>query len=331
MPLRDQLLESAHVLGVLDAVHRLMRQRCTVLLYHSVAADGVSPFMNADTFRAHMSMLRDEFNVVTADAYRRSLAGQTTLPRRSVLITFDDGFENSFTVVQPIMRALGLPWVLFTTTISLRDPGAMLWMTKLRAVCLFAATEVLTILDQDWTLGETRADRLQTYKRLNRWIAGHPTAEVMPAVLALIETHWPSVPADYVRHYCRLVDSEQLCELARSGLVEIGCHTRSHPFMPRLTAESLREEVVGALEDLRAVLGRRPTMFSYPSGLYGAREIRALANAGIELGFAVAPSLGRDPAFEIPRIGIYRSSPAVLRGKALGLAQSLRRIGFPNG
>lgn len=62
-----------------------------------------------------------------------------------------------------------------------------------------------------------------------------------------------------------LADWEALGRLAEEG-VELGVHSRSHPHLPELDAERLRDEVLGAADELAARLGVRPRAFAYPYG-----------------------------------------------------------------
>jgi peptidoglycan/xylan/chitin deacetylase (PgdA/CDA1 family) len=67
-----------------------------------------------------------------------------------------------------------------------------------------------------------------------------------------------------------------LRELARDG-VELGAHSRTHPFLPRLSDEDLVEEMEGSARVIEAETGIRPRSFSYP---YGAHDDRVVAAAG---------------------------------------------------
>ena len=329
--LAERLLASSPAVAALSLLQRVSPERCTVLLYHSVTPPGPYPGLDADSFRAQMALLRDEFNVVGADAYLRYLAGDCALPPRSVLVTFDDGFVNNMTVVQPIMKEFGLPWVLFTTTCALRGGPPWLWSTRLKACCLFAKTDSVELLGRRWLLGPGSGERLAVYKQMNRMVSNEPMTTALPPIEGWIETHWQDVPEDYIDTHCRLLSSSQLRELADSPLVEIGCHTRSHPFLNRIPEAALAGEIDGAMDDLEEVLGRRPRMFAYPSGAYGSREANRVAAAGAECAFAVAQVVDPRSPFEITRYGVYSPGTTALRAKGLGLGRHLRRLGVQVG
>jgi peptidoglycan/xylan/chitin deacetylase (PgdA/CDA1 family) len=248
-----------------------------------------------------------------------------------VLVTFDDGFANNLDVVQPIMSHLGLPWVLFTTTCALRGDAPWLWSTRLKACCLFGEDGSFESIGQRWHLGGSYAERLAVYKRMNRAISRLPMSVALPSLEEWIERQWHRVPRDYVESHCRLLNPSQLQQLVDSRLVEIGCHTRTHPFLNQIEESALADEVDGAMGDLEEVVGRRPRMFAYPSGAYGNREARRVAVSGAACAFAVADVVNPRSRFEITRFGVYSPGTTILRAKGLGLGRHLRRLGVAVG
>lgn len=274
-----------------------------------------------------MDMLQAEFRVVAADEYLWQLKQNKRLPRRSVLITIDDGFENSLRVIHPVMEQRQLPWVLLTTTQALDQPGAVLWFAGLRAVCLYAAGGRIELLGRCWTL-EDVPGRLRAWQEMIHWAGQFPAHESLSAAQKLMGTHWSEVSADYAASFCSMLTEDQLCLLAASGLVEIGCQTKTHPFLPCVADARLGEEIDEPTRRLAELLGCPIRTFAYPAGQYGPREIERVAKAGLDCAFALHPVLGRVPRYEIPRSGVYDPSPAVVRAKSLGLDTVLRSMGM---
>lgn len=110
---------------------------------------------------------------------------------------------------------------------------------------------------------------------------------------------------------------EQIRELAAAG-VEIGAHTRTHPDLGQVTDEHLlRDEIVGAKEDLEAITGESVRYFSFPFGLQQNMSPTAFAIAH-EAGFAGVCSgygsynLPGDDPFHLQRI---HADPQMIRLK----------------
>jgi peptidoglycan/xylan/chitin deacetylase (PgdA/CDA1 family) len=65
-------------------------------------------------FRRHLQLLdRWGFTAITFDDYRLYLAGELNLPRKPVIITFDDGYLDVYKNAFPVLREFGMKAVVF--------------------------------------------------------------------------------------------------------------------------------------------------------------------------------------------------------------------------
>jgi len=83
-------------------------------MYHSVAEDplylhSVSP----TSFEGQMRFLAAMHNVISLDQLVDCWHGKIDLPDQSVVITFDDGWINTYTTAYPILTQYGLPATVF--------------------------------------------------------------------------------------------------------------------------------------------------------------------------------------------------------------------------
>src|SRR4051812_49284429 len=71
-------------------------------------------YVSRDTFIGFLSYLRESgWNVIDLQGFLTGLAAPESLPERSVLITFDDGYRSMRTVALPLLQEFGFPAVLF--------------------------------------------------------------------------------------------------------------------------------------------------------------------------------------------------------------------------
>ena len=100
----------------------------------------------------------------------------------------------------------------------------------------------------------------------------------------------------------RALSLDEVAELTREPLMEVGAHGRSHADLgPMEYGEQLWGEVAGAKRELEAVTGTSVTRFAYPYGAvvnYSGEAIRTLEEAGFEAAFTIVPGfnfLDSDP------------------------------------
>lgn len=97
----------------------------------------------------------------------------------------------------------------------------------------------------------------------------------------------------------------QLQEMVSSGLVTAGDHTLSHPSLPPLTEEKLKDQIVSAKNIIEENLGGTVNVFSYPYGGSNGQTEKFLHEGGFVA--AVTSSRGLSCAklpYELPRIRI---------------------------
>ncbi len=90
-----------------------------VLLYHLPPAD----------FEAQMQRLHDlGFTAITLDTYVRFMRGEAVdLPKRPILLTFDDGDVSSWERADPVLARFGWTAAMYIPTGAVGRPGRMSW------------------------------------------------------------------------------------------------------------------------------------------------------------------------------------------------------------
>jgi peptidoglycan/xylan/chitin deacetylase (PgdA/CDA1 family) len=86
----------------------------------------------------------------------------------------------------------------------------------------------------------------------------------------------------------RLSSADELVAAARDGL-DIGSHTVTHPWLPRLDHDEVKRELVDSRHALEDLLGRPISSLAYPTGGWN-RAVRAIAG---EAGYRMAITVDR--------------------------------------
>ena len=101
-----------------------------VLMYHriddqsQVTKLSVSP----ESFARHMKFLDDwGYRVLQLNELAQYVQSGTPVPPRSVVITFDDGFDSVFTEAFPVLRQHAVPATVFVITDRVGEPGYLTW------------------------------------------------------------------------------------------------------------------------------------------------------------------------------------------------------------
>ena len=86
-----------------------------MLMYHSIAAEANNDaVISQERFVEHMAFLKEQqYNPISLDELYGYLQQGNKLPPRPVVITFDDGYRDTYEVVLPIIKQYGFKSTLF--------------------------------------------------------------------------------------------------------------------------------------------------------------------------------------------------------------------------
>jgi peptidoglycan/xylan/chitin deacetylase (PgdA/CDA1 family) len=92
-----------------------------VLMYHHVSSSGDPLTISPENFESQIGWLaRNGYVTLTADEFARFLHG-SLMPRKSVLLTFDDGYLGNYVHAHPILLRYGFNAVMFLVTGRVHD------------------------------------------------------------------------------------------------------------------------------------------------------------------------------------------------------------------
>lgn len=284
-----------------------------VLVYHRVYKPaGISngdPHVLSATptnFDAQIRYLARHYVPITAQTAAAALRGETRLPRRAVLVTFDDGYRDFLTEAWPVLKRYGVPALLFVPTAFAGTVRTFWWDELYAMVAGTDAPEVRVSGLGTYPLGTAEA-RWRTVRSLNR-LFKHLTPDVLMARLQELR----GVIGAVGPMQCAVLTWDDLRGLAAEGLA-VGSHGRSHAALPYLPGSQLMDELCQAHADLKRELGQFSPLFSYPYGLADSRAVPTLR----ELGYvgAFISLLGRN--------FVGRRDPFMLYRHSVNLGQSL--------
>jgi peptidoglycan/xylan/chitin deacetylase (PgdA/CDA1 family) len=230
-----------------------------VVLYHHVAdapcelTDRLGVTTRVDDFEWQLDVFARDYDVVDLDAV---LSGR--LPRRPLLITFDDAYRSILDTAAPMLAARGMSSVFFLVPGLVG--GSELMLDNL--LCLLANRVGLGTIEAAIT-GET--PRCTSVGQLiARVVADLPYAKRLGLGKSLASRF--DVDAAACRERSNLyLCPDDLPRLVDLG-IEIGNHTASHVHCRSLDPASADSEITRSKRMLEAWSGTRVRAFSYPYG-----------------------------------------------------------------
>jgi len=315
----------------LKRVTAFFRSDVVILLYHRVAEPSSDPRLlcvSPRHFAQHLEYLGQRYPILSLQTLVSKLKGGE-LPKRGVVLTFDDGYADNLWNAKPLMARYDFPATVFVTPGFIKA-GREFWWDQLERLLLQPGTlpEPLVLeingRTHEWELAEAASYTQDDYAKNCGWNVLNkedPTARhrLYRALCKLVRPLRPSHRENVLEQLAawagndtpgslenRSLNLDELRELAASGLVEVGAHSMSHSVLSCLPEAEQRSEIAEGKLKLEEALGKRVTSFSYPFGGhadYTADTVRLLKETGYHCACSNFPGLvfrGCD-TYQIPR------------------------------
>jgi peptidoglycan/xylan/chitin deacetylase (PgdA/CDA1 family) len=226
-----------------------------ILTYHHVGPNTDSKdalnTVSTKSFEFQMEFLRRHgYQAISFDDLVEGIKKGYTFSRNSVVIQFDDGYEDNYTNAFPIIKKYEIPAMVFLISDVVGNPGFLTW--------------------------------------------------------------------------------DQIKEMERYHFLA-GSHTRHHYYLPSLSLEKAKDEIIGSKKVIENNLGHAIDYFAYPSGGFTIEDKEILKEAG----FKAAGTTNRGKAkfnhdlYELKRIrmndGDDRYKGLILWGKLSGYYNLFRK------
>ncbi len=275
----------------------LLGSELTILAYHRVLEhwdeeqfefDVELISASAKEFAWQMAYVRENYSPITFCQLIAFLDGRARLPKRPILVTFDDGFDDNYHHAFPILRSADVPATVFLSTGYIGGVRTF-WYDWLCYLCNFAARSKnradITFGGKEFQLGYDLAQRRENISGLFGFVKRMKDDALRSELKRLeedLDIEYPSIGFDASRP----LSWEQVREMSEGG-IEFGSHAVTHPILTNLSEGQLSEELNSSKRRIETELAQRVEVIAYPVGedfAFDDAVIKASRDAGYRLG-----------------------------------------------
>lgn len=269
----------------LFAVYGWLRLRFTkspvliILTYHRILpADATERHFEQPGMVTRPELLAQHIRVmqglgavaVHLDEWLDKQARKQTLPRLAFAVTFDDGWRDNFDHAYPKLRQQNIPATIFLVTRMTNSqdtfwPERVLQLLTNRSIAEAGP-------GYQWLVPFLPEDRrhkgpltLQEADGVISKLKSLPDESIYAHLRQIAPEDEANIRANEQQR--AILNDQEISEMAESGLIKFGAHTRHHYRLNRLSDPSnLKAEIVGSLEDLHSLGEAAVPIFCYPNG-----------------------------------------------------------------
>jgi peptidoglycan/xylan/chitin deacetylase (PgdA/CDA1 family) len=295
-----------------------------VITYHGVLPTGyevIDPdqdggLVTVEQFRLQLRLLKSHYHVVSPAEVLAWVTEGRELPRRSVLLTCDDGLSNTLTDMAPVLREERLSCLFFVLGSSAGQEPKRLWYDELYKLLLAAPSGSFPLEATGTTLElQGRGQRRRVWGELLKRLSALDQPERLrfiddARVKFGLGEEWEAKfrSSEARRRRFSLLNLIELRQLVDEGM-SVGSHTLSHPMLSQQEPELAWKEISESKDKLEKALGTRIWALAYPFGdtvSVTIREQQMAEQAGFACAFMnVGGGFGSQlQRFALPRVHV---------------------------
>jgi peptidoglycan/xylan/chitin deacetylase (PgdA/CDA1 family) len=247
-----------------------------------------------------MRYLKKNYNIISLDKLLSSLKRRRVL-KRSVVLTFDDGYNDNYIYTRPILEKLQIPATFFIATSNINTNKAF-WWDRLSRVFHPKQKLPLRMPLFNATLSNP-GKRAETFWRIYQVLKSSSPKNI-DKICTYLE-QWVKL-GEIEDYSCRTMNKKDIRELADNRLFQIGAHTHHHSNLSSRAALLQRQEIQHSKQILEKITNNPIKYFSYPYGSkdnYTVQTVHIVKKSGFEAACLAYPGvICKDTdLYELPR------------------------------
>lgn len=317
----------------------------TIVMYHYVRDLKNSRYPHikglSDTdFLRQIEYIMAHYTVISMEqlieAYTRR--DFTNLPQNAILLTFDDGYMDHYTVVYPVLKQYGIQGSFFPNAMAVREHKLL---TVNRIHFILAAAEAMpggirrlvndcfSLLDRLRAKGAALEKNDELYNRIaipGRWdpaevifikrlLQNELPEEVRTDLAKELFARYVGVPEDVFARELYMNMDQIRC--MKEGGMFFGIHGYDHYWLGKLPKEQMKQDIHSALAYFDGIVDRNQWVMNYPYGNYNTDVIQYIQSIGCCLGLSVEARVAepeKENRFLLPRLDTNDLYPKGSRG-----------------
>jgi len=244
----------------------LAKQQVPIIAYHRVSPVNDYPWsltpVTPQDFEQEIRYLSNRYKIVSLDELVTSFNKYKTLPPKTAVVTFDDGYKDNYLNAYPILKKYNIPATVFLTTGHI-STGKLFWWDKVAYVIWKTELNTLDLGELGTYHLNSSRSRLQVTNAVTARLKQIPAENKDSLIRGMVKSSGVDIPPNLGKEI--ILSWDDIREMSRDG-IEFGAHTVSHPILTRLPLEEARKEIIDSKKHIEKELGQEVTTFCYPNG-----------------------------------------------------------------
>jgi peptidoglycan/xylan/chitin deacetylase (PgdA/CDA1 family) len=238
----------------------------TVFPYYHLVSDKKAPhidylyqFQSVDQFKKDINYFLTHYKQLAPDDFIKLTLNKEKLPNNSFLMSFDDGLQEIYSVVFPILKEYGMNAIFFINPAFVdnkksfyrHDIGIIISNLKSNEYESSLMNKICNILSINFISNDDVIYHLKKIKYSER----NKVSEILTILNINVQ--------NYLNENKPYVTKEQIQEMIDEGFY-FGSHSYSHPPFDNLTFLQQKDEIISSVEWIKNNFGIKYALFAFP-------------------------------------------------------------------
>ena len=308
-PLANKFISLSNKLGFFDLYNiykNYSNPQATILMYHRVNSNRDNWSIDTtDTklFEKEMKYLKRTYNFLSLEDLADKIKKKERLPKRSVVITFDDGYKDNYKEAYPILKKYKIPATIFLTS-SFIEKDKIFWWDQI-GYTLFHSKSKKVKIEKIGEIDISYVKENQKYfDKIIEKFKVLPEEKRNEILIKLIKKLNVKIPNDIFKNIS--LSWDEINEMSKEN-IDFGAHTVNHLILTNLSIKKAKSEILESKKEIEKRLGKKISTFSYPNGLradYNNEIIKILKENKFKCAVTAIPNTvdSKTNLFELGRI-----------------------------
>jgi peptidoglycan/xylan/chitin deacetylase (PgdA/CDA1 family) len=312
-------------------------RRVTIVTYHRITDREISemeaslPFLftSQKVFEKQLDFIKTYYRVITFRELNECV-NNNRLAWNSLIITFDDGYEDNFRSAHKSLGKMSLPATFFITVDKIGNKnGGPYWWDRL----YYYLKEIQRQEDKGYS-NEVKMEFFPIYEEFKNNASGlfsrmnKQETDKIEKLLNRMEEEF-GINNEKLFRENTMLNWEQISEMSRNH--DFGSHTCSHANLLKLSDAQKYHEIVESKTIIEKSMSRKVSVFSSPAGHMNEEIKGFVEKGGYEFAVSAAePGINgmTTDRYHLKRINIWEGTSLSLKGKFSKGYFSFKMMGF---
>jgi len=279
---------------------KITNSQTVILIYHRIGPMTEKWIINPlhqKIFEAQMKYLTENYKLISLNKLSEMI-NNGEIPKKAVIITFDDGYKDNYEFAFPILKKYDIPATIFLSTGPI-EQKKLFWWDEVNYALIHTDMESIVLKGIGTYKLINEEDKIKAGLNIVEKLKKMENREKESTIETLINLTHVNIPENLGKKH--LLSWNEIEKMDKNG-IDFGAHTVNHPILTNIPLEEAKWEINTSKNLIEERLSRKISSFSYPNGKIGDfnGEISSLVRkAGFNCSVSFLPGLVKNSVNEL--------------------------------